>query len=239
MKGMRSGRPGNSEPVVIAGNSDLPRNKSRSDSCGSPTVTCPPAEIGGKHASKSWSDNCALCRPLLSTPRRTLRRSAAFWGARSSLGRGPLGSPSPGGATDYTRRVVLRQRASLPPAVGPLVSDLGLCRSHQLSRCGLDLLLPPRCRGGSGPLCRDHPPLAVAPRVVSAAATRAALFRLGVPGRSDHPVGGAQVSGDPGRAPVRLTPERLQPRSSRGAGALCGGVVALRRRDGRGAPGHA
>ena len=133
----------------------------------------------------------------------------------------------------------MRQRASLPPAVGSLVSDLGLRRSQQLSRCCLDLFLPPRCRGRRGSLCRDHPPVAVACRVVSAAAALAALFRLGVSCRSDHPVGRAQVSGDPGRALVRLTQQRLQPRSSRCPGALCGCVDALQRRNGRGAPGHA
>src|SRR3954470_23462504 len=167
-------RQGNSEPVVIGGNDDRPRNNSRFDSCGSRTVTCLGAEISGKPASKTWRNNCAPCRRLLRAPRLTARRSASFLGARCSLGQGHSRSPSPCGATDYTRRVVLRPRPCLPPAVGSPGSDLGLRGAEQLSRRRLDLFLPPRCGGRRGSLCRDHSPMAVACRLVSLAAALAA-----------------------------------------------------------------
>src|SRR5512143_3558459 len=88
--------------------------------------------------------------------------------------------PPPCWATDHNRRVVLRQRTCLPPAVGSLGSDLGLRGAQQLSRRCFDLFLPPRCCGRRWSLCRDHSPVAVACRLVPAAATLAALFRLGV-----------------------------------------------------------
>ena len=101
------------------------------------------------------------------------------------------GRPSPCPATDYPGRVGLRQRACLPPAVGSFGPDLGLRGSYQLSRHRLDLCLPPGRGGSRRPLCRNHSPVAVACRLVSPASALAALFGLGVPCRSDHPIGNA------------------------------------------------
>ena len=103
----------------------------------------------------------------------------------------PHGRSSPCPATDYPGRVDLRQRACLSPAVGSFGPDLGLRDSHQLSRHRLDLCLPPRRGGSRRPLCRNHPPVAAACRFVSPPSALAALFGLGIPGRSDHPIGNA------------------------------------------------
>ena len=144
----------------------------------------------GKPASKNWTNNCKPpMRPML--PSALVAGSFLGVDGQSGDATDCAGRPSPCPATHYPGRVGLRQRACLPPAVGSFGPDLGLRGSYQLSRHRLDLCLPPGRGGSRRPLCRNHSPVAVACRLVSPASALASLFGLGVPCRSDHPIGNA------------------------------------------------